>query len=328
MNTAADIAADLVRAKEVIVASHRLPDGDCIGSTLALTRALGQLGARVAAVIGDPVPEMYRFLPGSEDILLPDQVTFVPSLLVVVDCTDLERVAEGFGSWKQKVERVINIDHHTSNTLFGDFNLVDEEAAATGELIYAVLKEMDGLCIDSGIATALYTALVTDTGSFQFENCRARTLRIAADLLDLGADLALIREYLWENKPLLAIRLLAEVLPTLSLAYEGKVAWLVVKREVMDRLGAKGEHAEGLVNYPRSIAGVEVAAVFRELEPGVVKVALRSKKQVDVNEVAALFGGGGHRRAAGCLIRGSIEEAVEQVIRVVGDRLDHGGRVY
>jgi len=328
MNTAAEVAAELMCAKEVVVASHRLPDGDCIGSALALTRALGQMGARVVAVIGDPVPEMYSFLPGSGDILLPHQVTFVPPLLVVVDCTDLERVAEGFGSWRKKVERIINIDHHVSNTFFGDLNYVDEEAAATGELIYAVLKEMGGICLDSAIATALYTALVTDTGSFQFENCRARTLRLAADLVDLGADLPLIREYLWENKPLLAIRLLAEVLPTLSLAYGGKVAWLVVKREVMDRLGAKGEHAEGLVNYPRSIAGVEVGVVFRELEPGVVKVALRSKKQVDVNEVAALFGGGGHKRAAGCLIRSSIEEAVEQVIKAVGDRLHHEGGLY
>lgn len=328
MSIAAEIAAELTKAKEVVVASHRLPDGDCVGSTLALARALAQLGARVAAVIGDPVPDMYSFLPGSEEVLLPNQVAFLPSLLIVVDCTDLERVEEGFSFWREKVQRIINIDHHVSNTFFGDLNFVDAGAAATGELIYTILKEIDGICIDNAIATALYTALVTDTGSFQFENCQSRTLRLAAELVDLGADLTLIRENLWENKPLLSIRLLAEVLPTLSLAYEGKVAWLVVKQEVMERLGAKGEHAEGLVNYPRSIAGVEVGAVFRELEPGVIKVALRSKKRLDVNEVAALFGGGGHKRAAGCLIRGSLEEVVNQVIKAVGERLNHVGGLY
>lgn len=327
MNSLGEIAAELARAREVAIASHSLPDGDCIGSTLALARGLRQRGAEVTAIIGDPLPEMYRFLAGGESILLPGQVTSLPPLLVVVDCTDLDRVQEGFKSWRSKVDCIINIDHHTSNTFFGDLNLVDEGAAATGELIYAILKEM-GITIDAFMAGALYTALVTDTGSFQYENCRSETLRMAADLMDLGADMNLIRESLWENKPLLSLRLLAEVLPTLSLAYEGKVAWVVITREVMERLGAKPEHAEGLVNYPRSIAGVEVGLSFRELEPGLIKVGLRSKKVIDVNEIAALFGGGGHKRAAGCTIRSSLEEAVKKVIAAVGDKLRSAGGLY
>ncbi|MGI9952029.1 bifunctional oligoribonuclease/PAP phosphatase NrnA [Moorellaceae bacterium AZ2] len=327
MNSVGEIAEELARAREVAIASHGIPDGDCIGSTVALATALRRRGAAVTAVIGDPVPQMYSFLAGSEDVVLPHEVTSVPPLLVVVDCTDLERVQEGFGSWRHKVQRVINIDHHASNTFFGDLNLVDPEAAATGELVYALLKEM-GVAIDPPIATALYTALVTDTGSFQYENCRAATLRMAAELMDLGADMQLIRECLWESKPLLSLRLLAEVLPTLSLACEGKVAWVVIRREVMERLGAGAEHVEGLVNFPRSVAGVEVGLAFRELEQGVIKVALRSKKQVDVNEIAALFGGGGHKRAAGCTIHGPLEAAVEKVIKAVEERLNCGGRFY
>lgn len=327
MNSLGEIAAELARAREVAIASHSVPDGDCIGSTIALARGLRQRGAAVTAVIGDPLPEMYSFLAGSERILLPGQVTSLPPLLVVVDCTDLDRVQEGFKAWRNKVERIINIDHHKSNTFFGDLNLVDEGAAATGELIYAILKEL-GIVVDSTMASALYTALVTDTGSFQYENCQAKTLRMAADLIDLGANIDLIREFLWESKPLLSIRLLAEVLPTLSLAYEGKVAWVVITREVMERLGAKPEHAEGLVNYPRSIAGVEVGLSFRELEPGVIKVGLRSKKLVDVNEIAAMFGGGGHKRAAGCTVYRPLEEAVKQVIKAVGDKLKGAGGLY
>ncbi|GFN23840.1 DHH family phosphoesterase [Thermanaeromonas sp. C210] len=327
MNLVAAIAEELAGAREVAIASHGLPDGDCIGSTLALAAALRRQGAAVTTIIGDPVPPMYRFLPGSEEVVLPHEIAALPPLLVVVDCTDLERVREGFGERRREVQRIINIDHHVSNSFFGDLNLVDPGAAATGELVYGILKEM-GTAVDAPIATALYTALVTDTGSFQYENCRADTLRMAAELMDLGADMQLIREFLWESKPLLSLRLLAHVLSTLSLACGGKVAWVVIRQEVMVRLGAGPEHVEGLVNYPRSVAGVEVGLAFRELEDGMIKVALRSKKQVDVNEIAGLFGGGGHKRAAGCTIPGPLEAAVEKVVKAVEARLDCDGGLY
>jgi phosphoesterase RecJ-like protein len=263
---------------------------------------------------------MFHFLPGQETIIPPEKVTEVPPLLVMVDSTDMERAGEGFSQWREKTRMVINIDHHVSNTRFGHLNLVDSRAAATAELVYAVLERMP-VTITPAIATCLYTALATDTGSFQYENCTATTMRLAARLMELGADLSLIREYLWDRKPLASIRLLAAVLPTLTLAYDGRVAWLTVSRAALEAAGARPEHAEGLVNYPRSIAGVEVGLLFRELPGGLVKVSLRSKKIVDVNAVAARFGGGGHRRAAGCTVKGDLDTIVAMVVASAGEEL-------
>ncbi|KYH32178.1 DHH family phosphoesterase [Neomoorella mulderi] len=320
MTAIESIAAALAASRDVAVVSHIIPDGDCLGSTLALALALRQRGTRAVAVNADPVPDMFQFLPGQETIIPPEKVTEVPPLLVMVDSTDMERAGEGFSQWRQKTKMVINIDHHVSNTRFGDLNLVDSRAAATAELIYAVLEKIP-VTITPAIATCLYTALATDTGSFQYENCTATTMRLAARLMEQGADLSLIREYLWERKPLASIRLLAAVLPTLTLAYDGRVAWLTVSRAALEAAGARPEHAEGLVNYPRSIAGVEVGLLFRELPDGLVKVSLRSKKIVDVNAVAARFGGGGHRRAAGCTIRGDLDTVVTMVVAAAGEAL-------
>ncbi|CEP66828.1 Phosphoesterase, DHHA1 [Moorella glycerini] len=320
MTAIESIAATLATARDVAVVSHIIPDGDCLGSTLALALALRQRGTRAVAVNADPVPDMFQFLPGQETIIPPAKVEEIPSLLVMVDSTDMERAGEGFSQWRQKTKMVINIDHHVSNTRFGDLNLVDSRAAATAELIYTVLEKIP-VSITPAIATCLYTALATDTGSFQYENCTATTMRLAARLMEQGADLSLIREYLWERKPLASIRLLAAVLPTLTLAYDGRVAWLTVSRATLDTIGALPEHAEGLVNYPRSIAGVEVGLLFRELPDGLVKVSLRSKKIVDVNAVAARFGGGGHRRAAGCTIRGDLDTVVTMVVAAAGEAL-------
>ncbi|WP_258360868.1 DHH family phosphoesterase [Moorella sulfitireducens] len=323
MTAIESIAATLAAAREAAVVSHIIPDGDCLGSTLALALALRQRGAKVVAVNADPVPEMFHFLPGQETIIPPARVTEVPGLLVMVDSTDMERAGEGFSRWRQKTGTVINIDHHVSNTRFGDLNLVDGRAAATAELVFAILEKMP-VTITPDIATCLYTALATDTGSFQYENCTAATMRLAARLMELGADLPRIREYLWERKPLAGIRLLAAALPTLTLAYDGRIAWMTVSGTALEATGARPEDAEGLVNYPRSIAGVEVGLLFRELPGGQVKVSLRSKKSVDVNAIAARFGGGGHRRAAGCTVKGDLDAVVAMVVAAAGEELNDG----
>lgn len=320
MRESESVAAALLRAKEVAIVSHVIPDGDCLGSMLALALVLKAQGKKVITINADPVPQMFQFLPGQEAIIAPDKVVEVPPLLVMVDCTDMERAGTGFSQWWQKTEKVINIDHHVSNTFFGHLNLVDSRAAATAELIYVILETMSAK-ITPEVATCLYTALVTDTGSFQYENCTATTLRLAADLMEQGAEVQLIREYLWERKPLASIRLLAASLATLSLAYDNRVAWMSITREMLDENGLMSEYAEGLVNYPRSIAGVEVSLLFRELPGGLIKVNLRSKKLVDVNRVAAVFNGGGHRRAAGCIVNGKLDEVIAMVVDAVGKEL-------
>ncbi len=320
------IAATLLQARRVAIVSHIIPDGDCLGSMLALGLALEQCGVEVITVNADPVPDMFQFLPGQEKILPPERVGGVPSILVMVDSTDMERAGKGFSQWRQQAAVVINIDHHVSNTRFGDLNLVETRAAATAEIVYALLARMP-VTITPAIATCLYTALATDTGSFQYENCTAATMRLAARLMEQGADLPLIREYVWERKPLASIRLLAAALPSLTLAYGGRVAWMTVARATLAATGAQPEDAEGLVNYPRSIAGVEVGLLFRELPEGSIKVSLRSKKIVDVNGIAARFGGGGHRRAAGCVIKGDLDTAVGWVVAATGEALNEH-RVY
>lgn len=313
----ADIAQALLNAKEVTVVSHVVPDGDCIGSSIALALGLKSKGLQVQVVNGDPVPEMYAYLKGSEEILLPSSVQRVSDVVVLVDCTDLERAGSFLEGMLSKVPTMINIDHHVSNTYFGRLNYVQPSAAAAGEMVYALLRKM-AVEITPEIATALYTALVTDTGSFQYENTTSETFQLAAELVDRGADLEEIRYNLWERKPLISLLLLREVFPTLSLAYDGQVAWMTLDKRTFDTLEANSEHCEGFINYPRSIDGVEVAMFFRETALGEIKVGLRSKKKVDVNLLAAQFGGGGHRRAAGCVVQGTMEEAVNRLVAAAG----------
>ncbi len=313
ISAVAEVARALQASRHALIISHIIPDGDCIGSSLALGMGLSRKGISCHCVNGDQVPEMYRFLQGSEQFLLPGQVPEQLDTLVLVDCSDPERTGPVLQQMMHKGRLVINIDHHVSNTMFGHLNLVEPRAAAAGELIYRILQEL-GVEVDAPIATALYTALVTDTGSFQYQNTTAETLRLAAELVDRGAQLSAIAHHIWESKPLSAMLLLKKVLPTLELAAGGRVAWVVLPKKVMDEVGACSEHCEGLVNYPRSIKGVELALFFREMEPGTVKIGFRSKSYVDVNILASRFGGGGHRRAAGCVLEGQLDEVVDLVV--------------
>ncbi|NLW07383.1 MAG: bifunctional oligoribonuclease/PAP phosphatase NrnA [Clostridia bacterium] len=320
MSEVGRIVATLMQAREMAIVSHVTPDGDCLGSMLALALALKQQGKRAISVNADPVPETLQFLPGQADIVSPDRVTRIPPLLVVVDSTDMERAGPVISTWDRQVEMIINIDHHVSNSFFGHLNMVDSSAAATAELIYALLQRMP-VRITPEIATCLYTALITDTGSFQYENCTATTLRLAADLLEQGAKAQLMREYLWERKPLASLHLLSASLATLTLGCDNQIAWMKVTEAMLADSGLAPEYAESLVNYPRSIAGVEVSLLFRELPGGLVKVNLRSKKKVDVNRVAEAFDGGGHRRAAGCIIKGELNEVIAMVVAAVSKEL-------
>lgn len=320
MDAITKVAEVLNRAKSVWIASHMVPDGDCIGSTIALALGLKSREQEVIAINGDPVPETYRFLKGSDLIKLPSSLNKIPDVVVLVDCTDLDRAGEEIKKKLETTRCIINIDHHVSNSYFGHINYVKEEASATGQLVSDLIKEMR-IKITPEIATALYTAIVTDTGSFQYENTSPEAFRLAAEFLENGADHNNVRNYLWERKPLSSILLLKEVLPTLTFAEDGKVAWMFLSRKLYNQLGLVPEYCEGLINYPRAIEGVEVALFFRELEDGRVKVGLRSKNYVNVNEIACLLGGGGHQRAAGCTVEGPLEKAIQLVVLSVRERL-------
>lgn len=312
MNSLADVATALQQSRNLVVSGHIMPDGDSIGSTLALGLALEKLGKKVTMICSEPVPETYQFLPGADRI----QQELPPSdydTLVMVDCSVQERLAKQLHGLLKDGITVINIDHHVSTDTFADINYINSHAAATGEIIYDLLVNM-GIDIDQPIALNLYTAIVTDTGSFRYESTTPATHRRVADLLDKGIQVGQVSKLIFDEKPIETINILKTVLPTLSISPCGKVAWISLDWATKEKLQAKDEHTENLINYPRQIKGVEVALFFKALSRETVKVSLRSNHYVDVNKLAGNFGGGGHKRAAGCQIQGDFADIKDAVI--------------
>lgn len=283
-----------------LLTSHVNPDGDAIGTELGLARLLRQMGKTVTIWNRDPVPGLYDMLPGADRIHVgedppgtwPDAVDTV----VVLECPSPDR--SGLEQlWGPRP--VLNVDHHLGNTLHGAVNWIDTAAPAVGEMVFRVASAFR-LTLDPDTANCLYVAMVTDTGGFRYSNTTAETFDAAAGLVRAGADPAVVSGWLYESRSASAVRLLAECLSTLEMHQDGRVATVVLDREMIERAGARPGDSEGLIDHPRSIAGVEAAALFRQLpEGGGWKVSLRSKGRVDVEKIARRFGGGGHHNAAG-----------------------------
>ena len=313
----------LRKAPCVALFSHVSPDGDCIGSMLAIGLALEEMGKEVSFYNPNPVPSYLSFLPGSSRIRqeLPSPQ---PKILLFVDCTDLGRINMSRSEiFEDSI--VLNLDHHISNLFFGDFNWVDPQASAVGEVALKLISQL-GVELDVDMATNLYTAIVTDSGCFQYSNTTAQTHRLTADLLDIGADMSAIHHSIFDQKPLAQIKLLQCALDGLEIHADGQLAVMTLSAEDFQKSGAEQELSEGLVNHARSIAGVEVAVLLKEIGPQEIKGGLRSNLWLNVNEVAGLFGGGGHQRAAGCTLRMTMAEAkisltaaIEEALRVGRD---------
>jgi len=310
-------AARLIAGSDgVLVFYHVSPDGDCIGSTLGMAHALQKAGIRTTAVGVDPVPRLYEYLPGWDTLFTPyGEIEGDWDLALILDCGDLERVGPALSVVK-KAKRTLNVDHHITNAAFGDYNYLDFTAAATAEMVYLITREL-GVTVDFNIAACLYTAIAADTGGFRYDNSMPRTFRIAADLVDAGAQPYEIASCIWENESMARLALLAQALSTLQVDPTGQIAWISVTREMLARTGAGEEDVEGLVNYARKLSGVEVGVLFRETPDGRIRVGLRSRRLVDVGEIAKQFGGGGHARAAGCGVGCDIEEARTKVLGAV-----------
>lgn len=315
MNSLGEIAAALEGARSVLLFLHILPDGDSVGSNLALAMALERLGISATMIGVDPVPGMYSYLPGAGRVVPPARAGDRFDLAVFLDCTDPERAGEA-GALARRARQVLNIDHHVTNRLFGDLNYVDPEASAVGEIVYDLLQLL-GVRLDTPMAECLYAAIMTDTGSFRYENTTSRTHHVVADLIAAGANPSLAAREIYENRPWSSIRLLASALGNLRRSPCGRVAWISIDREMYERSGAAEEDSEGIVNYARCIQGVEVGLLFREWPDGRVKVGLRSKRRIDVSALASSLGGGGHPRAAGCILDGPLARAEEQVLGAV-----------
>lgn len=300
----------LLAADNLVLCTHVSPDGDTLGSTLGLARFLRQQGKQVTVYCDDLINKSLSFIPGIELCQRPVEGAEVQTdLLVVVDASSFDRV--GLVSEVVKPKLVLNIDHHISNTHFADYLYLDAKAAAVGEVMCDLFEAMHWP-LDEEIAVCFYTAITTDCGSFRYANTTPKTMRNAARLLEYGVQPNEISDCL-DVRSRETVELLGKVLPSLSFAYEGKVAYITITNDLYN----KDAQTDSFVSYPRYIEGVDVAVMFKAVEPEVIRVSMRSKT-VDVADVALSFGGGGHLRAAGCTIYAPIEQAREQLLAALG----------
>src|SRR5262245_6413225 len=304
----------ITERRHFLVTSHTRPDGDAIGSTLALSLILRKMGKSAELVLGDSVPVIYRPLPHAETIIHTSRVNGKYDAAIILECDSVLRTRlQGLDG-----NFLINIDHHESSRPFANINWIDTSACAVAEMVFR-LALAAGVKITPEIATCLYTAVLTDTGSFCYSPTSACTFELAKILVEHGADPARIAQNVYFSSPTSKMRLLGAALSNLQ--REGALAWMSVTRDDMDRTGALEEDCEGLVNYALGIAGVEVAAFFRETGAERVRVSLRSKGALNVSEMAEKFGGGGHGCASGFSVAGPLAEAERIVLAELRPKL-------
>ncbi|MFM1767722.1 MAG: hypothetical protein RJA22_251 [Verrucomicrobiota bacterium] len=302
------------------ILGHVRPDGDCIGSQLGLAHALINAGKKVTVWNEDPMPRKLAFLD-PERLLRTPRAGQAFDCVIAVDCASFERLGRAGGCIADR--RVfINIDHHTSNTRYADINWIADEEPSSGELIYRLLQA-GHWPITSLIADCLFTAVSTDTGSFQYPTTRPSTYHVAAHLVERGANLEKVCNEVYQSYPLSRVRLLRHVYNRFKLTHDERVAYFWLRKADYTRTGAGREDSEGLIDHIRAIEPVVVACLFEEMEPELTRVSLRSKSEkVDVNEIAKAFGGGGHPAAAGARIPGRPITVQRQVINAVRRALD------
>jgi phosphoesterase RecJ-like protein len=295
----------LNRARRILVVSHADPDGDAIGSLLALGLALTKLGKHATLHNESIIPAVYQFLPGVGRIQRHLCEADDYELGVVLDCGDLARIGEGWQT-VSRIAVVVNIDHHISNTGFGHIRLIDDQACATAEIVHRLVTRL-GVPLDSDIGTAIYTGILTDTGSFRFSNTNAAAFAISRDMMELGVDPYSVARHVFGSYSLGRIKLLNLALNSIEISRNGKLSLMTVTRSMMAETGTQQEDVDGMINYARRIEDVRVAALIQEQSNGLTPadgrvpyhVSLRSDGSVDVAAIAAHFGGGGHLSAAG-----------------------------
>jgi phosphoesterase RecJ-like protein len=302
----------------LVMASHRRPDGDAVGTMLALLLRARALGRRAEALCPGGVPEPYGFLAGADSVAEALPPGFDDFHLVIVDTPDGSR-SDAAGAAAEAARTVINIDHHPDNTRYGDLNLVDSSASSAALLVAELLDGLDGMSRE--VATALYTGVLTDTGGFRFGNTDARTLSVASKLVESGAKPARVASAVYGEQSIGALRLLGMVLASTELALDGRMAVSLLTKAMKDECDSDGVELEGLASYGRMVRGVEVAVLVRE-EDGRIRASLRSRGPVDVNAVASSLGGGGHRAAAGVVMDGTVEEARRRLVEAVAKAMD------
>jgi bifunctional oligoribonuclease and PAP phosphatase NrnA len=304
---------EIERRERFVLTSHARADGDAVGSSLACYEILRRMGKQAEVILRDGVPRVYQQLPFAGSVIQCDRVNGSYDAAILLECDNIQRTRlEGLEN-----RFLINIDHHKSGRAFAHVNWIDPKAVATAEMVYRLGREA-GVKISPEIATCLYTAVLTDTGAFMYEGTNEHTFELARELVLAGADPARCARHIYFGHSTAKMRLLGSALSVLQ--REGPLAWIWVTQEQMERVGAKEEDCEGLVNYALAIGDVEVAVFFRELPEGRFRVSLRSKGKLDVAHIAEEFGGGGHTCASGCSVEGPLHAAVESVLGKIRDR--------
>jgi phosphoesterase RecJ-like protein len=301
---------------EVLIFGHKDADGDTLGCSLAFAEALRARGKRVSVVIPPPHPDMYHWLPGFADVLDAPPVGADVTLVLFFDAGNMERSGSAVRLIAEHAT-IVNLDHHSSNSRFGDVNLIDPDASAVGQMCLHLFRDFEWP-LSPTMATNLYTALLTDTGGFRHENTTAEALRDASELAALGADPGHIAAMVYKSRPLTTLRLSAVCLATMQVELEGRLAWARVTRRMLRQANAVMAESEGIIDTLNSIAGLDAAILFKEVSGRLTKISVRTRGDVDAAALCARFGGGGHVRAAGAEISLPMAEAVDQVLEAAG----------
>ncbi len=300
------------------IASHADPDGDSLGSSLALALTLDQVGKRSTVVIGQSMPRRYKWLPASRRVVSREYVPEDARASILVECSDFGRSGvEGLDTLES-----LNIDHHTKNLMYADLNWIDSSAAATGMMIHEISKQL-GADLNKDIATLLYVTVLTDTGSFHHSNTDAPAMAFASEMLAAGANASEIAEAVYGDYPAARIHLMGDALSSLTRTAGGRIAYMFLPFSAFERRGTRD--TEAFVNQAQGIDGVRVSLLFKEVGPDLMRISLRSDGAIDVAEIASHHGGGGHPRAAGCQIEGPVQAARENLIAEVHEALDEAG---
>jgi bifunctional oligoribonuclease and PAP phosphatase NrnA len=318
--TAARVAAEIRRRQRFVVASHARPDGDAIGSALAMTLALRRLGKDARVVSRDPVPAPMQVFPGVESIDVVAHVDDPGDAVIILECGDAQRT--GIAGLEQGY--VINIDHHPGNALYGAVNWLDLSAAACGEMVFELIGEL-GVSLTQAIATHVYIAILTDTGAFHYSNITPRTFDICRQCVEAGVNPPAVARSIFDSNNLARLKLYGAVLHRMQLDPSGRIATVYVDQQLARECGGTYEDTEGLVNLPLTVKDIVAVAFFKENGPRDWRVSMRSKGAIDVNAVAREFGGGGHTNASGCsapgdfadlklLFEAKLTQAIEAVI--------------
>jgi len=316
MNNFDEITKVLQKNDNFLITSHANLDGDGIGSELAFYFILKKLNKNPIILNQDRLPKIYDFLPGSDKVHYLKDNCINPNSIdvgIVLDCSNVKRTGKTYEIFKN-IKTIINIDHHKSNENFGDLNYVDSSVSSVGEIIYEFINFIDSDLLDDEISTCLYTAIITDTGSFRYSNVSSKTFKIASDLTSKGIKPYLIANNIYNRNTYSGLKLLGEALLTLEMDDSNYVSWLTITRRMLNNAKANDEEIEGIIDVATTLDNSEISILFRETKDNKIKISFRSKGNFDVNKFAGKFKGGGHPNAAGCLCSGKLDEIKEKIL--------------